>query len=86
MTVGWKPRETLEDLFAEPSPDGIAWRDIEALFIALGGMVTKGSTARVWVRFPTTYAVFHRSCQGADASRPQVRDVRRFLVQLGVEP
>ena len=86
MSLLWRPRETLEDIFTEPNTADIAWRDIEALFLALGAMVRKWEDSRVWVEFPTACAIFHRPIEQRKASRPQVWDVRKLLTQLNVEP
>jgi hypothetical protein len=42
MELSSKHRTTLEAIFADPVRSGIAWRDIEALFVTCGGDVRKG--------------------------------------------
>ena len=86
VSLLWKPKETLEDIFAEPVAADIAWKEIEALFLALGATVRPWSDSRLWVEFPTVCAIIHRPGMKAKASRAQIWDIRRLLTQLGEEP
>jgi hypothetical protein len=81
-----KHRKVLEAVFAEPAPASIAWADIEALFRALGAMVTEGRGSRVRVELSDVRSVFHRPHPGKQASRGTVRAVRDFLMNAGVRP
>jgi hypothetical protein len=38
-----KQRRTLESIFADPVRSDIPWRDVEALFVALGAIVRQGA-------------------------------------------
>ena len=80
-----KHRKTLEAIFEKPERANIAWRDIEALFIALGAEVTEGSGSRVRVALNNVRAVFQRSHPRKEANKATVKSVRRLLEAAGVK-
>jgi len=84
--VDRKHRKTLEAIFEKPERANIAWRDIEALFTALGAEVTEGSGSRVRVALKDVRAVFHRPHPRKETNKGAVKSVRRFLEAAGVEP
>jgi len=55
-----KHRKTLEAIFEKPERANIAWREVEALFIALGAEISEGNGSRVRVALKDVRAVFHR--------------------------
>ena len=81
-----KHRKTLEAIFEKPERANIAWRDMEALFIALGAEVTEGSGSRVRVALKNVRAVFHRPHPRKEANKATIRSVRRFLEAAGEKP
>ena len=81
-----KHRKTLEAIFEKPERANIAWRDIEALFIALGAEVTEGRGSRVRVALKNVRAVFHRPHPRKEANKATIRSVRRFLEAAGEKP
>ena len=81
-----KHRKTLEAIFEKPERANIAWRDIEALFTALGAEVTEGSGSRVRVALKDVRAVFHRPHPRKETNKGAIKSVRRFLEAAGVEP
>lgn len=81
-----KHRRTLGRLFAQPAPADIAWRDIEALFRALGGSIREGAGSRVRVELNGVLAVFHRPHPKPMTDKGAVKAVRIFLENAGVEP
>jgi HicA toxin of bacterial toxin-antitoxin, len=84
--VDSKHRKTLEAIFEKPERANIAWRDIEALFIALGGEVTEGNGSRVRVALKDVRAVFHRPHPQKETAKGALKSVRRFLEAAGVKP
>jgi len=84
--VDRKHRKTLEAIFEKPERANIAWRDIEALFSALGAEVAEGSGSRVRVALKDVRAVFHRPHPRKETNKGAVKSVRRFLEAAGVEP
>lgn len=81
-----RPNQTLIAVFAEPVRANIAWREIVALFKHFGAVVTSGSGSRVRVSLNGVRANFHRPHPQAEAHKPLVRLVRRFLENAGVVP
>jgi hypothetical protein len=60
MKVAGKHRATLEAVFSTPVRASIAWRDIEALFVACGAEISEGQGSRVRAALNGVRAVFHR--------------------------
>lgn len=81
-----KHRKTLQEIYAEPVRAGIAWRDIEALFLGLGAMVKEGAGSRVNVMLNGRVAVFHRPHPHKETDKGAVKSVRRFLNEAGITP
>ncbi len=81
-----KHEETLAAVFADPVRANIHWLDIERMLEARGAHITEGRGSRVRVSLNQVRAVFHRPHPRKEASKPVVRNVRRFLVEAGVMP
>lgn len=81
-----KHRKTLEAIFEKPERANIAWRDVEALLVALGAEITEGNGSRVRVALKDVRAVFHRPHPRKETSKGAVKSVRRFLEATGVKP
>ena len=81
-----KHSKTLEAIFEKPERANIAWRDVEALFIALGAEISEGSGSRVRVALKDVRAVFHRPHPRKETNKGAVKSVRRFLEAAGVKP
>jgi HicA toxin of bacterial toxin-antitoxin, len=79
-------RETLGRIFQEPVPASLDWREIEALFLALGAKTVEGRGSRVRFELGGIVATFHRPHPAKEAKPYQVRDARRFLEQAGIKP
>ena len=79
-------RETLEKIFQAPVPASLEWRDIEALFVAVGARTVEGSGSRVRFELKGVVATFHRPHPEKEAKPYQVRDARSFLEQAGIKP
>ena len=77
---------TLQLLFDDPVRSSIAWRDIEAMLLALGAEVTEGSSSRVRIALNGVRAVFHRPHPQKETDKGAVQSMRRFLLQAGVMP
>jgi hypothetical protein len=78
-------QQTLEKLFQSPVPTSLEWRDIEALFLALGAKTIEGRGSRVRFELGGAIATFHRPHPAKEAKPYQVRDARRFLEQAGIK-
>jgi hypothetical protein len=81
-----KHRKTLEAIFEKPERANIPWRDVEALFTALGAEISEGSGSRVRVALKDVRAVFHRPHPRKETNKGAVKSVRRFLEAAGVKP
>ncbi len=81
-----KNRKTLEAIFADPVRSDIKWADIEALFVACGGIQEEARGSRVCVELGGVVAHFHRPHPQPDTDRGAVKSVRRFLKNAGVKP
>lgn len=81
-----KHRRTLEAVFEEPVRSNIAWRDIEAMLLALGAEISEGAGSRIRVALNGVRAVFHRPHPKKETDKGAVNSVRRFLVEAGVMP
>jgi hypothetical protein len=86
MFVDSKHQKILDAIFEKPDRANIAWRDIETLFVALGGEISEGSGSRVRVALKNVRAVFHRPHPQKETNKATVRSVRRFLEEAGVRP
>jgi len=86
MKLSRTHQATLEAVFATPVRAGIAWRDIEALFVACGGEISEGEGARIRVALNGVRAVFHRPHPRKETEKGAVRSVRRFLTEAGITP
>ena len=81
-----KHRRTLEAIFEVTERANIPWRDVEALFVALGAEVSEGRGSRVRVALNDVRAVFHRPHPRKEADKGTVKAVRRFLQEAGITP
>jgi hypothetical protein len=81
-----RQRETLDKIFQASVPTSLEWRDLEALFIALGAKSVEGRGSRVRFELNGVVATFHRPHPEKEAKPYQVRDARRFLEQAGIKP
>ena len=86
MKLSRKYQATLEAVFASPIQAAIAWRDIEALFVACGGEIGEGAGSRVRVALNGVRAVFHRPHPRKETDKGAVKSVRRFLTDAGITP
>ena len=79
-------KRTLTAIFSTPTPTTLAWRQVESLLIALDAQVIEGHGSRVRFELNGIIATFHRPHPQKEAKPYQIRDVRDFLTQAGIEP
>jgi hypothetical protein len=79
-------KKTLQRIFEHPVPPNLPWRDIEALFVALGAEIEEGSGSRVAIVLSGNAATFHRPHPRPDTNKGAVAAVRDFLELAGVRP
>jgi hypothetical protein len=81
-----KHSKTLEALFAHPVSANIKWRDIEALFKALGAEISEREGSRVAVVLFSEVRVFHRPHPGPTTDKGAIASIRDWLEMHGVKP
>jgi len=79
-----KHQRTLSRIIEKPARSDIPWRDIEKLFIALGGDISEGRGSRVRAHLNGVRAVFHRPHPERVTDKGAVSSVRRFLKEAEV--
>lgn len=79
-------QRTLNAIFAQPISGNIKWRDVEALLKSLSATLQERAGSRVAVLLNNQVAVFHRPHPSPNMDKGAVRDVRRFLENVGVTP
>lgn len=78
-----KNQATLDKIKSKPELSDIVWRDIESLFVALGGEISEGSDSRFRVYLNGIRAVFHRPHPHKETDKGVVKSVRKFLESAG---
>ena len=81
-----KQTRTLASIFAQPIPGDIKWRDVESLLKELGAQMQERAGSRVAVHLNDQTAVLHRPHPSPSLDKGAVRDLRRFLLNAGVNP
>jgi hypothetical protein len=81
-----KQNRTLEQIFKQPTPPNISWKDIESLFEAVGCEISEGSGSRVRIKYENQRAVFHRPHPKPITDKGAVSSVKKFLKNIGVKP
>lgn len=79
-----KHQRTFDALFADPVSGTIAWRDVEALLVALGAELSEGHGSRIRIALNGRRAVFHRPHPQKETDKGAVKSMRRFLISAGV--
>lgn len=77
---------TLKAIFHEPVLSSVVWKDIEALFVALGAEVEEGRGSRVRILLNGQVAVFHRPHPRKETDKGALVSVKKFLISAGVKP
>jgi len=81
-----KYSKILQALFAKPTSGSIKFSDIEALIVALGGVVHEGAGSRVALHLNGRVKHAHRPHPGKDAKKYQIEEIRQWLELQGVKP
>ncbi|BBP45880.1 hexulose-6-phosphate synthase [Thiosulfatimonas sediminis] len=81
-----KHQKTIELIFKRPVSANIKWKDIEVLFIALGGEVEEREGSRVGVFLFNEVRIFHRPHPSPNTDKGAVASVRKWLESNGVKP
>jgi len=81
-----KHKRTLQLIFSRPTPGGVKWPDIEALFTELGAEIGEREGSRVAVFLFGQVRVFHRPHPTPDTDKGAVASIRQWLNENGVKP
>ncbi|MGH7889897.1 MAG: type II toxin-antitoxin system HicA family toxin [Thermodesulfobacteriota bacterium] len=81
-----KHAQTLRAIFHQPVLSNVKWKDIEALFLALGAEVEEGSGSRVRIILRNQVAVFHRPHPRKETDKGALVSVKKYLLSVGVLP
>lgn len=84
MTLGNRPRKTLENLFKNPIRSDIEWTEIENLLRALGAEIQEGRGSRVRMYLNGVRAVFHRPHPKKETDKGAIKSMRRLMIEAGV--
>ena len=81
-----KHRKILEQIFLRPVSGNIKWKNIEALFIALGAELTEREGSRIEIFLFNEVRIFHRPHPRPDTDKGAVSSIREWLKNNEVEP
>lgn len=81
-----KHQKTLELIYKRLTSGNIPWKDIEALFIALGADVSERGGSRVAVVLFSEVRVFHRPHPSPSTDKGAVASVHKWLELYEVKP
>ncbi|BDB15047.1 type II toxin-antitoxin system HicA family toxin [Acidithiobacillus ferrooxidans] len=76
----------MQALFRQPTSGTVAFADIEALILALGGEVLEREGSRVKITLNGEQWRCHRPHPGKEAKKYQVEEARELLERVGVKP
>lgn len=81
-----KHRRTLHAIYAHPVSANLPWREIEALFKALGADISEREGSRVAVVLFQEVRVFHRPHPTPMTDKRAIASIRDWLELHGVKP
>jgi len=81
-----KHQKTLALIYKRPTSGSIPWKDLEALFVALGADVSERAGSRVAVVLFGEVRVFHRPHPSPSTDKGAVASVRKWLELYEVKP
>ena len=80
-----KQRNTYDAIFAQPIRRNIVWNDVVSLIQAVGGIVTQGDGSRVRFDLNDISLNIHSPHPQKELKKYQVKAVREFLINAGVD-
>lgn len=78
--------KTLTAIYHRPILGTIKWRDIEALFLALGATISEREGSRIAVVLFGEVKVFHRPHPSPDTDKGAVKSVKMWLEANTITP
>jgi hypothetical protein len=80
-----KQRNTYDAIFAQPICRNVVWNDVLSLIKAVGGTVTQGDGSRVRFDLNDISLNIHSPHPQKELKKYQVKAVREFLINAGVD-
>lgn len=79
---------TLEKLFSHPTPHNVHWRDVVAMFVALGGETVETKHDHLKVKLSGREMTFKIPHSGGHVleNDHEISQIRRFLRECGFAP
>lgn len=81
-----KHLKTLDLIFKQPISGNIKFKDIESLFIALGGEIIEREGSRIAVVLNGQVKVFHRPHPNPTTDKGAIASIRKWLDSLNITP
>jgi hypothetical protein len=81
-----KHLKTLSAIFARPVSANVQWRDIEALFHALGATIEEREGSRIAVILFGQVQVYHRPHPSPNTDKGAIASIRRWLDANDITP
>jgi hypothetical protein len=80
-----KQSKTLKSIFSQPTKSNINWEDIEKFMLSIGAKIKEGKgSAGVFILKGKAFP-FHRPHPQKEAKKYQIQDLKKFLIEQGVE-
>ncbi|HWK62594.1 MAG TPA: type II toxin-antitoxin system HicA family toxin [Eoetvoesiella sp.] len=78
--------KTLRHIFSHPTPAGVKWVDVIALFVELGAQITEREGSRTAVFLFDQVKVMHRPHPSPDLDKGAITSIRKWLEANGIHP
>lgn len=85
MVVGKPHRKTFESLFQKPDRSDIDWDDFLNLLVFLGAVIKTHAGSAHGIKLNGNYAVFHKPHPGHTIYPTDLKRIRKFLRDAGIE-
>jgi hypothetical protein len=83
--MGKKHRKTFEAILEKPDRKDIDWDDFVSLLNYLGAFIKQQGGSAHGIRLNGEYAVFHKPHPGHTIYPTDLKRIRRFLMNAGIE-
>jgi hypothetical protein len=80
-----KQSKTLKNIFSQPTKSNISWEDIEKFMLSIGAKIKEGKGSAGAFILKSKVFPFHRPHPQKEAKKYQIQDLKKFLIEQGVE-
>lgn len=77
---------TLTKIYSRPTSGNLHWKDIEALFLALGADIQEAEGSRVCVKLFNQRRIFHRPHPSPYTDKGAIVSIKKWLYENKVKP